>query len=95
MNITNLGIPESQLRMIVREVIDRHIGRDPKFVQVPVVSSYAGLSFTRFHLNGSGSEVPCLIESSVRFGQFSNCRLPSVRYLDNRPQVSPKRFVWR
>lgn len=62
---SDIEIPESQLRMIVREVIDRHIGRDPKFVQVPVVSSYTGLSFTRFHLNGSEGEVPCLIESSV------------------------------
>jgi len=61
----NIGIPESQLRMIVREVIDRHIGRDPKFVQVPVVSSYAGLSFTRFHLNGSGGAVPNRVVGTV------------------------------
>ena len=69
----DVGMPMSQLRMVIREVIDRHIGRDSKFVQAQAVSADTGLSFTRFHLNSGGDEAPCLIEPSVQCTQCGYC----------------------
>ena len=69
----DVGMPESHLRMIVCEIIDRHIGRDSKFVQAQALSAYAGLSFTRFYLNSSEDEAPCLIEPSVHCTKCGYC----------------------